>query len=358
MILRRAFIREVLHSAGAAGAVLLAIFLPVRLVGFLRQAAEGDIAAGGVLLLLFLKTITYLDILAPLALYAGVLMVMARWIRGNELSALSACGIGVAHFLKPALLLFAVVGALDAFFALYLSPLSAQASRAVTHELRARADTAIAAGVFTESADGERVVFAGGHGGHGALENVFIYDGGLDEDVVVVAERAQIRARGDGGDEFFILQNGARYQGAAGARAHAALEFATYGMRVHQPSRARHLPLKATPTHELLAQKHFAAAAEFHWRLSKVFMLAVLLIFALAFSSTSHRRKRFPGMLPAMLVYFIYSNLLGFAFASMQRGDANPHWTLWAVHAVFLALAAALLHRRHRNLPLLPFARA
>ncbi|MDA8011729.1 MAG: LPS export ABC transporter permease LptF [Gammaproteobacteria bacterium] len=357
MIIHRAFIREVLRACGAVGAVLLAIFLLARLMGFLRQAVEGDIPAGGVFLLLFLKTITYLDILAPLALYVAALLVMARWVRDNELAALSACGVGVSGFIKPAAALFALVGALDAAFALYLSPLSAQASRVITHELRARAETAgVVAGVFHETADRERVYFVERREEGGGFGGVFIYDGGGEEEVVVVAETGQIRGGESevGGGDFLVLQNGARYQGAAGSKEFAALEFETYGVRLKARARGgRDLPVKAMPTWQLLRQNDRAAAGEFHWRLSKVFMLPVLLIFALAFSSLDRRKKRFPGMLAALLVYFAYSNFLGFALALIRRGAANPHWTLWAVHLLFLVLALHFLRNRNRNLPLL-----
>jgi len=359
MILHRAFIREVLRACGAVGVVLLAIFLLARLMGFLRQAVEGDIPAGSVLLLLLLKTITYLDILAPLALYVAALLVMARWIRDNELAVLSACGIGITSFVKPAAVLFAMVGALDAVFALYLSPLSAQASRAITQELRARADAGgVITGVFSETGDRERVYFIERRDKRsGAFGGIFIYDGGGIGDgggeIVVVAESGQIRRDEQGGD-FLVLQNGARYQGAAGSREYAALEFETYGLRLKQSARAgRDLPMKAMPTWRLLNQKHHAATGEFHWRISKVFMLPVLLVFALAFSSIAYRKKRFPGMLPALLVYFAYSNFLGFAHALIRRGAAHPHLALWVVHLLFLALALHFLHRRNRNLPLL-----
>jgi len=357
MILHRAFIREVLQTCGAVGIVLLAIFLPARLMGFLRQAVEGDIPAGSVFLLLLLKTVTYLDILAPLALYVAALLVMARWIRDNELAVLSACGIGITSFLKPAAVLFAMVGALDAVFALYLSPLSAQASRAIMQELRARADVSgVITGVFTETADRERVYFVERHDKRsGGLKGIFIYDGGGDDgEIVVVAESGQIRRGFQAGDDFLVLQNGVRYQGAAGSNEYSALEFETYGLRLKQHARAgRDLPMKAVPTWRLPGKKHHAATGEFHWRLSKVFMLPVLLLFALAFSRIAHRKKRFPGMLSALLVYFAYSNFLGFALALIRRGAAHPHLTLWAVHLLFLALAVHFLHRRNRNLPLL-----
>lgn len=357
MILHRALVREVLQACGVVGVVLLAVFLAVRGLGFLRQAVEGDIPAGSVLLLLLLKTITYLDILVPLALYIATLLVMGRWIRDHELTVIGACGIGVGRLLRPAMTLFALVGAVAALFSLYLSPLAAEASRAVVHDLRSRADIAGAMpGVFTEGRNRGSVYFIERYDREtGRFRDLFVYDGGGGEDGVVVADTGRIAADETGGGDFLILENGTRYRGTAGAAEHAVLDFATYGLQLKSsPADNHRLPVAAMPTPALLEAGHAAALGEFHWRLGKVAMLPVLLIFALAFSSIAYRKNRFPGMLSALLVYFAYSNVLGLLVALVGRGAVQPHWTPWVVHLAFLGAALGLLRRRHLNKPLLP----
>ena len=359
MIIHRALVREVLQVCGVVSVVLLAVFLAVRGVGFLRQAVEGDIPAGSVLLLLLLKTITYLDILVPLALYIAALLVMGRWIRDHELTVIGACGIGVGRFLRPAMTLFALVGAVAALFSLYLSPLAAEASRAVVHDLRSRADiVGVMPGVFTEGRNRDSVYFIERYDREaGMFRGLFVYDGGGDggEDGVVVADTGRIAVDETGGGDFLILENGTRYRGTAGAAEHAVLDFATYGLQLKSsPANNYRLPVAAMPTPALLEAGHAAALGEFHWRLSKVAMLPVLLIFALAFSSIAYRKNRFPGMLSALLVYFAYSNVLGLLVALVGRGAVHPHWMPWVVHLAFLGAALGLLRRRHLNKPLLP----
>ena len=87
-------------------------------------------------------------------------------------------------------------------------------------------------------------------------------------------------------------------------------------------------------------------------------MLPVLMLFALAFSSIRYRKARFPGMMVALLVYFIYSNALGFAFALIRRDALNPNFGLWIVHGVFFGLALFFFHRRDQNKRLLPWLAA
>lgn len=361
MILHRAFIRESLRACAAVSIMLLGIFLAVRGLGFLRQAAEGDIPAARVLILLALKTITYLDIILPLALYIAALATLGRWLRDNELIVIAASGLGIARMLRPAAWLFALVGGAASVCSLYLSPLAAESARAIVFDARSRADiAAVLPGVFTEGRDGsvyfiER--FDGDGDGNGAngksFRNLFVYHRGGGKDGVVVAERGRIVADADG--DFLILEDGSRTIGAPGDAAHATLDFETHSLRLAPPPGAYRLPVEARATAALWRAGTAAAAGELHWRFSKVAMLAVLLVFAPAFASVASfaaRKNRFPGMLAALLVYFAYSNLLGLAAAQVSRG-ASPAM-LWGVHCIFLIAALYVLHRRHFDKPLLP----
>ncbi len=370
MIIHRAFTREVLHACGAVSVILLAIFLVTRLVGFLRQAADGELPINSVLLLLLLKMITYLDIIVPLTLYISTLLVMARWSRDNELTVLNACGFGLLQLLKPAMRLVAMVGAPALLFSLYLTPLSIEATRAISHQLRAHANLSnLQPGVFTEIRDRNRVYFIESHNPNSdTFRNLFLYTGNNNDGnaghaaqhEVVVAEvgrkvmddrHADINDRA----HFLVLQNGRRYRATAGVAEYAMLDFQTYRLRLKaQPGGGRSLPLKAMPTRALLGEPRAAAIGEFHWRLAKVIMLPILMLFALAFSAHSYRSTRFPGLAPALLVYFAYANALGLGVALIGRGALAPHWTLYMIHLIFLGLAVHLLHRRNRTQRLLP----
>lgn len=360
MIIHRAFAREVLHTCGAISIVLLSIFTVTRLVGFLRQAAEGDIPLNSVLLLLLLKMITYLDILIPLTLYISTLFVMGRWVRDNELTVINACGIGMYQFIRPAAMLFAIVGAISALFSLYLSPLSIEASRTISHELRNQVNVLdIMPGVFTETKDGRSVYFVDRLDSQtNTFRNLFIHNSRDDNQEILVADAGHMALAdhdetSDG--DFLVLQGGSRYRATAGAADYAVVDFETYRLRMKpRTADSRKLPIKAIPTYKLLEKSNAAAVGEFHWRISKVIMLPILLLFALAFSSITYRKTRFPAMLSALLVYFAYTNALGFGVVLIRRATLEPHSTLWVIHLIFLALALYLLHRRNQNQRLLP----
>ena len=356
LTIQRAFIKEVLQTCSAVTAILFSIFLVTRLVGFLRAAAEGDIPINSVLLLLVLKMITYLDILIPLVLYISTLLVMGRWIRDNELTVISACGISMNEFVKPAMVLFFVVGSIVGLFALYLSPLSAEVGRSLEYEFRTRTDaTGITPGVFTETRGGSGVYFVESYDKDtDTFRDIFVYNSG-EEEGLVVADSGYKTLDVKTNDDFLVLKNGTQYRGTPGSDRYVVMEFETYAVRLRQRAKQDFvLPVKARSTVTLLGETHHTAIGELHWRISKVVMLPVLLIFALSFSSIRYRSSRFPGMFSALLLYFTYSNVLGLGVAMIRRGAVNPHIGLWIVHLLFLILAIYMFRRRAEDKPMVP----
>ena len=83
MILRRALAREVLLTSFAVTAVIFCIFIVVRVLGFLRQAAEGVIPVDSIFILLFLKVIAYMDVILPLMMFVAIFFLISRCRRDN-----------------------------------------------------------------------------------------------------------------------------------------------------------------------------------------------------------------------------------------------------------------------------------
>ena len=90
------------------------------------------------------------------------------------------------------------------------------------------------------------------------------------------------------------------------------------------------------PFGDLLASDERIHKVEIQWRLSKVAIVPVLAILALAFSSLDVRRGRLGRIMGAIGMYFLYSNLLGFAHALLKSGKMPVFMGMWWVHAIFL----------------------
>ncbi len=360
LIINRALVREVLHTSVAVTLVMLTIFLVVRILGFLHQAAEGDIPVESVLILVALKLVGYLDVILPLMLYIAILMVLGRWHRDNEMTVLSACGVGLANFLKPLSFLVFLVAGVVAIFSFYLTPLSLTAGWSLEMEYRNRSEiSGVVPGVFMETRKGKGVYFVERFDKEAdRYENVFVYKSSFGREGVVVAQYAYQRMDDLTGDHFLVLKNGTRYEGNPGEPDYRVLDYESYALRIEPRNQIPAMaPVKARPTPEILRSDHPQLVGEWHWRIAKVLMVPILGLFALGFSYAGPRSGRVLNTLLAFLIYFIYTNLLGFSVALLKKGRLDPNTGLWWIHGVFLLLALFLFYRRAQNLSLLPHLR-
>jgi lipopolysaccharide export system permease protein len=354
MILNRALMRETTQTGGAVALVLVSIFLVIRLVAVLRQAAEGVIPIDSVVQLLFLRLITNMDIILPLVFYVSVLMVLGRWNRDNEMTVISACGISPANFLRPMMVLAVIVSTLVGLFSLYLSPLSVRVIEGIQQEFESRQEiTGIAAGKFIETSQGGVYFIERFNEEAGYYENIFFYGQEQGDEVVVIAGVGFQSIDVASNDLFLVLKNGTRYTGAPGEPDYSVVDFETYAIRIEQrkPTNLA-IPVKGMKTGELLQSTHRIRVSELNWRLSKMAVIPVLILFALAFSSVDNRASRVPKMIFAFLIYFAYANLVGFAVAMMRKGELNAYTGVWYVHLAFALFGCWAFWRQMMNKPL------
>lgn len=351
-LLHRAFIREVGQTALRVGAILVTIFFVIRLTSFLSAAANGQLALSSVFLLLLLKLLTYLDLFVPLVTYIAILLVLGRWINDNEWVVIHASGMGIRQLLKPALIIFVVAGGLVAGLSLYVSPLAKYASVLVAAR---HATGGIIAGLFNEARGGAVVYFVETYGVEGEFRNIFIFDGSGPHANVVVAATGHSTVDGVTGDESIHLARGHQYIGAAGDDTLAQTDFATYALQLKPRVAGREQLSVAAQTNATLLRKNTPQTlGELHWRLAKIAMLIVLILFALSLSRLTDRKSRFPNLLIALFIYFTYSSVLGAVAGLIRKGLVPPHASLWLVHLVFASVACYCLHRTHYQLPFLP----
>jgi lipopolysaccharide export system permease protein len=95
---------------------------------------------------------------------------------------------------------------------------------------------------------------------------------------------------------------------------------------------------ESLPLQDLLRKKSLTYTAEIQWRISLVLSLLILALLAIPLSNSSPRKGRFSKIFPAIIIYFLYSNLLNVAQSLVKKGDLPPMIGMWWVHIIFLAL--------------------
>lgn len=355
MIIRRAFYREAALAILAVASVLLVLFVFLGLTQLLGSAVAGKHGRDIVLTLLGLELVNRLNVLLPLAVYLGIVLTIGRWYRDSEMTVLAACGVGLWS-LSRAVLQLALIGAvLVAVLSLFLSPWARAALERVKSDSESRAELSVAVpGTFTELRGAGRILYVEGVTDAGVLTGVFASDRGSFKQNFLVAARGE-QAIASGGELMLVLKEGSLYEGLPGQSDYRVVNFGTYRIRLRPPeAQAPSADADTQPTAMLLGAGDPRRAAELHWRLAKPVSVLVLAAFALLLAHTDARRGRTGNLVAAVLVYYLYSNLLGVGQMLLKHGSLPPALGLWWIHGLFAASACYLLSRRAGNRPLVP----
>ena len=339
--------KECALTTAAVIAVLLVILLGSSLVRVLGRIAEGKLPEDALWMLLTINLVHYLVILVPIGLYLGILLGMGRLYKDSEMAALFACGIGSQRLYRGILALTLPLVMLSIGLSLYLAPWTAAEQDRIKHAAQnASPISGLVAGQFNESANGKQTLFFERFAAdERLLQQVFAQTRETEQNTVQAAKNAVVVQTADQ-DPYLVLQQGYAYRGTPGQLDYRTTEFAAYGVQIRQNNTtAVRLRTSATPSAELWRATEPKQIAEWQWRLSIPLVCLLLALLALPLSYTSPRKGRFAKLGVGILVYIIYSNMLGVARAWVER-DAVPPWLgLWWVHVAVILIWLLLLTR-------------
>jgi len=350
-IFDRYLLKEVVNGWLAVTVVLWLVLVSNRLVGYLADAAEGDIPGSLIFNLLALKMVWYLVLVVPFALALGVVLALGRLYRDNEMVVMSACGVGPGRIYRPMLGLSVVVAVLIAWLALYVSPEVQSLINRLKVSAAQQADlTVLGAGRF-DDLQGGRVTFYAERlsADRKYMENLFIIvrsAAGRDRPPQLLTAKTARRALDpDSGDDFLVLHDGYRYDGTPGKPDYRIMQFSQYGVRIDLPD--TDVPgymREAIPTRRLLASSDLWDIAELQWRLSMPLSVIVLVLLAVPLTRSGPRQGRFARLVLAALLFVVYYNLLGTAKVWVGKGTVPPEIGLWWVPVLPVILTLLLFN--------------
>src|SRR5690606_31982393 len=147
--------------------------------------------------------------------------------------------------------------------------------------------------------------------------------------------------------QYIVFENGRRYVGDPGALDYQVTEYRHYAVLLQQGEGGPVVSkLEAIPTGTLLDSPEPKDWAELPWRLSFVLASLLLPMLAVAMSRFSFSERRYLPIFIAVLLYFIYSNLLGISRSLVIREKLPALVGLWWVHLVMLGGIVLILKYR------------
>ena len=347
-LIDRYMLREFLISLTAVIGVLWLIYVATRFARYLAQAAVGNFPAEVIFNLLWLNSFGALSILLPIGTFLAVLLSLSRMSSDNELTVIAACGIDGNRILRNVVVFSGTMAIITGVLALLIVPDVLSGRYEIEQKAKIAANTTgLVAGSFKESQNGDWTFYSQQLSEDKThMVNIFIEIHRDEKPLIFRAERGRFDIESETGDKYLVLEDGYRYEGNAGDLDFRIAEYATHSMLIERGEsvqvREKH---KSLPTAVLWERGESQDLAEIQWRVSSAVMTIILSVIAITLAHTGPRQGRYAGFFPAVLVYVIYSNLLGVTRAWVEKGDLAP-WigAIW-VHLLMIGIMLMLQNR-------------
>ncbi|MBS1147976.1 MAG: hypothetical protein H6R08_2152 [Proteobacteria bacterium] len=351
MLYRRALTREMGLATGAVLTVLIAIALVVLFIRLLGDVARGELANEAVLAFLGFSLLYFLPVLMTIALFAGVLLPLSRMWRDSEMVIWFNAGLSLMQWMRPVLTFAVPFSLVILLLTLMLNPWVQTKKSEYRQDLRSRSEsTLIAPGMFAESNAGQRVYYVESLNPlTGIVRNVFMQsriDGQLG---LVVAKEGNHTQLPDG-SRYLVFKEGRRYEGTPGQLDYRIVQFERYWMRLDPVAvSGKETGVRQAPFTELIDEGSPQARAELLWRLGVPFSALVLAVMAIPLSFVNTRARRSYGLLIALLLYFVYNNLLSLSQAWVAQGKLNPWVGMLSSHLLMVLVVVVLFYLRSQQ---------
>ena len=353
-IIDRYILRELGLNMLAVVGVLWLIFIATRFARYLNVAAIGHIPSDVIFTLLAYSSLGALSLLIPIGAFLAVMLALGRMSSDNELTVIAACGISNKRVIRNVALFAGTMAMFVAILSLFIAPNALSGRYEVDQRARLVANTSgLIAGSFKESRDGDWTFYSQGlTEDKQAMENVFIEIHREQRPLIFRAATGHFEIDVETGNKYLVLEQGYRYEGQAGDKDFRIAEYATHSLLIEKGGQKRVRERRKSMSSKALWQRgNVKDLAELQWRASAAVMTIVLCLLAINLANAGPRKGRYAGFFPAILLYIIYSNLLGVTRAWVSKGIIAPWFGAFWVHALMIVVLMLIFNRakiRHR----------
>jgi len=354
MLIFRYLVKEVFVTLVSLTIILLLIFMSNQLLQYLTRAANGQLPLIFVMKLMMLELPNLIGLVLPLGFYIALLLAYGRLYADHEMVVLSACGYGGKRVLRSSLLMSLGVACLVLLIMLWASPFIA-VERAKL--LRTTGVQLLVKMMPTQSfyplAAGRDVVYVDSRmpnktSGHGVFFARSSPKADGDEWEVFWAESASLKTDNESLEDYLVFDSGTASRGVPGHADYQLAAFDRLEVRLPHPEfTLKAEDLRVRHSSELWPVNNVdpAKAAELQWRISVALMVVILTLIAVPLSQIKPRAGKYANLLPALGLFFIYSNGMFVARDWVVHEKVSPLIGMWWLHGLFIAIGFGLLRR-------------
>lgn len=346
MILERYIHREILEKVGWIASLLILILASNRFVGYLADAAAGNLPTDMITQMLGMKMLALLPRLLPVAYFLSVMLALSRMGRDKELTILFGAGMSELFQIKTVTRFSIVYAVVLSVFSLYLSPWAEARVNKLENEAKVNTDiSGLAPGQFREFSQGDRVVYVQRLSeDKDSMKHVFLQVRQHNRLGVLTSDTAKYLVKPKTGSRYVIFQNGRRYVGKPGMRNYQITRYHSYAVMLDQgQAGAAGEDLEGVPTAELVGSDDPMYRAELQWRLASIIAALLLPILGVAMNRFSFSENRYAPVFIAVAIYFIYSNLLSISKTLLKRNKIPDEIGMWWVHLALIVIIVLIL---------------
>ena len=329
--------------------VLLIIVLSTEIVHLLSWVSQGVIPVTAFLAYLMNSLFEFSVILIPLSLLMGILLAFGRLYSDSEMAAIMSAGIGPMKWYRP-LMLIAVPTTLLLFVLLaYVQPIINYQRALLAAEIlsQSQLDTLLVGQFNRASKDGAVLFLESEHAdnnkvNNNQVDNVFFQQHRENTSYVDLAENTSSFYNEDG-RRYMMMRNGTHYVGNAGEASFKIMKYKDYGIHIDRKQIKAHQSVKSKSVSELWQSNNPEEQAELQWRFTIPLATIIVAFMALPLSHTNPRSGRYSKLAVALILYLLYSNLLGVGKTWIVQ-EKVPVWVgTWWVHIIAIVFTLVLL---------------
>ncbi len=348
MIIFRYLCKEFYATLLVISVVVLFIFISNQFVHYLNDAATGRITMLAVMKIMMLQIPLLLGYLIPLAVYLSILLVLGRMYMEHEITILLACGMSKIRLLSMVMSFTTLMMIVVAFLMLGLEPIIEQyRTLAIDEAVSIASVQKIIPSRFHDLGQGSVFYASSVDRTNSTVSDVFFatrktQSAKSDWDVTI-SNTANEKAIPPFTGHFVVFNDGHRYIGHAGSPVFEAVDYSHYGARLMRQSQASMSWPNGASTLDLWQKRSDPRASSvLQWRLGMPISVMIFGLLAFPLSKANARQGKFAKLVPAILLYIAYADLMFLGKAWIDKGTISPMLGLWWIHGVFLLIALLL----------------
>jgi lipopolysaccharide export system permease protein len=345
-IIDKYIVKELLAAFLAVIFVLLIIVLSTEVVHLLKWVSQGVIPISAFMAYLTNSLFEFSVVLIPLSLLMGILLAFGRLYHDSEMSAIMSAGIGPMKWYRPLMMIAVPVTLLLFVLLMYVKPVITHQRALITAEVKSRAEVdTLSVGQFNRANRGDTVLFLESKDDEDQkINNVFFQHHREDSHLDLAASTSHYYD--DDGRQYMMMHNGTHYVGKAGQADFRIIKYKDYGVFIDRRQMPVHLSEKSRSLSELWYSDDPVDKAELQWRFTIPLATIIVAVMALPLSHTSPRSGRYGKLAIALVIYLIYSNMLGVGKTWIVQ-EKVPVWVgTWWVHVIAIIITFILLKRK------------